>query len=431
MNLLVVGSEGLAHAVAWKLAQSPRTKKVFVAPGNTDIALELGVVNIPLTSVSDLIAFANQEEVCLTVAVSETSILNGVVDAFQSAGLKILGPSRAADLLISSGNRIKEFLRTLGIPHIPGESFTDMHAAHDYIERQQLPVVIRHSANNHLGGKQIVAHTLYQAHEAIDPISMCFESNAGSSNASCILIEQFLAGEAFSFIALSDGLNALPLATCQLYKPPTACNTGFKAGGMGIRAPSPVVTPTLHAKIMREIILPTIRGIRQKVQPFKGFLQTDLIRTLQGEIKVLGLSFRPQDAVMQAALLRLKSDLFSLAVHAADSRLDQTDVEWHRYVALSMPIVSASSNDSRRTEAQQTTFGANTLTRDLQHADKYHIFHINPAQTGFSQQNNPPLTDPILGIAALGENAKRAHQRVCTIAKNLHPGSSSALNGDS
>jgi phosphoribosylamine--glycine ligase len=280
MKILVIGSGGREHALAWKLAQSPRVFKVFVAPGNAGSAAEEGVTNVPHTTIAALVEFAKTEGISLTVVGPEAPLAAGVVDAFQAAGQRIFGPTRAAAMLESSKDFAKAFMSRHRIPTAAYASFTDARLAHEYVDRQRAPVVVK--ADGLAAGKGVViATSLQEAHAAVD--RMLVDNQMGAAGAR-VVIEEFLEGEEASFIVLADGRHALPLASSQDHKRLLDGDKGPNTGGMGAYSPAAIVSPTVHARVMREVIDPAIAGMRADGVPYSGFLYAGLMIGRNGEL---------------------------------------------------------------------------------------------------------------------------------------------------
>ncbi|SFU39852.1 phosphoribosylamine--glycine ligase [Nitrosomonas eutropha] len=414
MKLLVIGSGGREHALAWKLAQSPLVKKVFVAPGNAGTALEAKLENIPVTSISDLLVFARQEKIDLTVVGPEAPLTDGIVDTFQTAGLKIFGPTRNAARLEGSKSFAKAFMLSHGISTAASETFSDAAAAHRYLDQHVLPVVIK--ADGLAAGKGvIVAQTLDEAHAAVD--TMLIDNKLGAAGAH-ILIEEYLEGEEASFIVLSDGQNTVPLATSQDHKRLLDNDEGPNTGGMGAYSPAPVITPDLHEKIMREVIMPVIEGMAQQSQPYTGFLYAGLMISSQGDIRVLEFNCRLGDPETQVIMLRLKTDLFSLLDHAVNGTLDQVNVEWDPGVALCVVMAAQGYPDSPR--KNDVIHGLDIIIENQDVNDRSHIFH---AGTTISSGNSKEILTAggrVLGVTALGEDIRQARLRAYAIAESIH-----------
>ena len=334
MKVLVLGSGGREHALAWKLAQAERVSQVFVAPGNGGTARDPLLTNVPLTDVRALADFAIEQKIVLTVVGPEGLLAAGVVDEFRARGLRIFGPTKAAAQLESSKAFAKDFMKRHGIPTAAYEVFSDVAAAHAYIDAQGAPIVIK--ADGLAAGKGVVvAMTIAEAHAAIDWILA--DNGSGvvhNEGGARVVIEQFLVGEEASFIVLCDGKNVVPLATSQDHKRLLDHDEGPNTGGMGAYSPAPVVTPNVHAKVMHEIILPTIAGMARDGVPFTGFLYAGLMIDAQGEPRTVEFNTRMGDPETQPIMMRLKSDLLELLLHATDGTLDGVELQWDRRVAL-------------------------------------------------------------------------------------------------
>ena len=311
MKLMVIGGGGREHALAWKLAKSPRVSKVYVAPGNAGTALEDGVENVDITDHTKLVEFARKEPIALTVVGPEAPLAAGIVDAFQAAGLRIFGPTQRAAQLESSKDFAKAFMQRHCIPTAGYQTFTDAKAAHQYVDERGAPIVIK--ADGLAAGKGVVvAANLDEAHAAID--MMLIDNKMGSAG-SRVVIEDFLDGEEASFIVMVDGRHALALATSQDHKRLRDGDVGPNTGGMGAYSPAPVVTPSVHAKVMREVINPAIAGMEQDGTPFVGFLYAGLMIGKGGQVQVVEFNCRLGDPETQPIILRLKSDLLTLLDH--------------------------------------------------------------------------------------------------------------------
>ncbi len=340
MKVLVIGGGGREHALAWKLAQSPKVQAVYVAPGNGGTALDPRLENIPITDIARLRDWALAEKIALTVVGPEAPLAAGVVDAFRAAGLRIFGPTQAAAQLESSKAFSKAFMKRHGIPTAAYETFTDAALAHAYVDRQGAPIVIK--ADGLAAGKGVVvAMTLAEAHEAID--FMLLDNKLGvahNQGGARVVIEEFLAGEEASFIVLCDGRNVTALATSQDHKRLQDNDQGPNTGGMGAYSPAPVVTPEVHARAMREIILPTIRGMEKDGIPFTGFLYAGLMIDAQGQVKTLEFNCRMGDPETQPIMMRLKSDLVEVMLAATSGGLDALELQWDRRTALGVVMAA-------------------------------------------------------------------------------------------
>ena len=393
MKVMIIGGGGREHALAWKVAQNKQVSRVFVAPGNAGTALNPDMVNVPITSVPELVAFAQNEQIAMTIVGPEASLSQGVVDAFRAAGLKIFGPTKAAAQLESSKDFAKAFMIRHNIPTAAYATFTDAKAAHDYVSAQGAPIVIK--ADGLAAGKGVVvAMSLDEAHAAID--SMLSDNKLGSAGAR-VVIEEFLTGEEASFIVMVDGKNILPLATSQDHKRLLDGDQGPNTGGMGAYSPAPVVTPTIHAKAMRDIIKPTVEGMAADGIPYTGFLYAGLMISPNGDVKTLEFNCRMGDPETQPIMLRLKSDLIKLAEHAVNGTLDQVEAEWDRRTALGVVMASANYPDTPRTGDAIT--GLPSCTDDMQ------VFH---AGTAMNADQVVTSGGRVLCVTALGETVKYA-----------------------
>ena len=404
MKVLVIGNGGREHALAWKVTQNPKVSRVYVAPGNAGTALNPDMINVPITDIKELVAFAETEQIALTIVGPEAPLSKGVVDAFRAAGLKIFGPSRLAAQLESSKDFAKAFMIRHNIPTAAYETFTDAEAAHAYVNKQGAPIVIK--ADGLAAGKGVVvAMSADEAHAAID--AMLADNKLGDAGAR-VVIEEFLTGEEASFIVMVDGKHILPLATSQDHKRLLDGDEGPNTGGMGAYSPAPIVTPEIHGKVMREIIRPTVEGMAKDGIPYTGFLYAGLMITPEGHVKTLEFNCRMGDPETQPIMLRLKSDLVKLVEHAVDGALDQVEVEWDRRTALGVVMASANYPDTPRTG--DTITG---LPKDLQDA---HVFHA-----GTSMRGDEVVTSGgrVLCVTALGETVKYAQTRAYQIAEEI------------
>ena len=404
MKILVIGSGGREHALACKLAQTPKVQRVFVAPGNAGTAGEEGLVNVAVSAVADLVKFARDENIALTVVGPEAPLAEGVVDAFQAAGLKIFGPTRAAAQLESSKQFAKDFMMRYRIPTASYATFTDAHKAHAYVEQQGAPIVVK--ADGLAAGKGVVVATAKdEAHAAID--AMLVDNRMGAAGAR-VVIEEFLSGEEASFIVLSDGRNALALASSQDHKRLKDGDQGPNTGGMGAYSPAPVVSPRIHAKVMREVIQPAIKGMQSEGTPYVGFLYAGLMITADGNIKVLEFNCRMGDPETQPIMLRLKSDLVSLIEHAVDGRLDEVEALWDTRVALGVVVAAHGYPDAPRK--------GDVITGLPEPGDDYRVFH---AGTALHDGQVTVSGGRVLCVTALGHNVRTAQKRAYEIANRI------------
>ena len=399
MNVLVIGSGGREHALAWKLAQSPRVSKVFVAPGNAGTARDPALVNVPATAIADLVDFAREREIGLTVVGPEAPLAAGVVDAFRAAGLPIFGPTQAAAQLESSKDYAKSFMTRHRIPTARHRTFADAAEAHAYVEREGAPIVIK--ADGLAAGKGVVvATTAAEAHAAIDAMLV---DNAFADAGARVVIEEFLAGEEASFIVMVDGRHVLALASSQDHKRLKDGDAGPNTGGMGAYSPAPVVTPELHARLMREVILPTVQGMAADGIPYTGFLYAGVMIDAQGVPRVLEFNCRLGDPETQPIMARLKSDLVELLDHAVDGTLDQAHAEWDRRTALCVVLAAHGYPEApRRGDAIE---GLERVT-PAAHPDVV-VFHAGTALEG---NRVVASGGRVLGVTALGDSVRQAQR---------------------
>jgi phosphoribosylamine--glycine ligase len=338
MKILVIGSGGREHALAWKAAQSPRVSTVFVAPGNAGTAHEPKVENVAIgaTDIPALIAFVKERGVALTIVGPEAPLVIGVVDAFRAAGLRCFGPTKGAAQLEGSKAFTKDFLARHRIPTGAYRNFTDLDAALAYVREQGAPIVVK--ADGLAAGKGvIVAMTLNEAEEAVRDM---LAGNAFGEAGHRVVIEEYLEGEEASFIVMVDGQHVIPMATSQDHKRVGDADTGPNTGGMGAYSPAPVVTPEVHARVMREVIEPTVRGMAAEGNPYTGFLYAGLMITPDGAPKVIEFNCRFGDPETQPIMMRLNSDLTALCDAALDGRLDQVTAEWDPRAALGVVLAA-------------------------------------------------------------------------------------------
>ena len=397
MKVLVIGSGGREHALAWKIARSPRISRVYVAPGNAGTALEDGVYNVNLNSVPELLAFAQQERIELTVVGPEAPLSQGVVDAFRAAGLKIFGPTKAAAQLESSKDFAKAFMKRHHIPTADYQTFGDAGAAHAYIDLRGAPIVIK--ADGLAAGKGVVvAMSLEEAHAAVD--MMLSDNRLGDAGAR-VVIEEFLTGEEASFIVMVNGHEVLPLASSQDHKRLLDGDQGPNTGGMGAYSPAPVVTPAIHAKAMREVIMPTVNGMAKDGIPYTGFLYAGLMIGENDSIKVLEFNCRMGDPETQPIMFRLKSDLVELLEVAIDVGLDKVEAQWDRRVALG--VVLAAANYPETPRKGDVIFGLAKASDDA------HVFHAGTA----SSASGEVVTNGgrVLCVTVLGDSVRMAQKR--------------------
>ena len=403
MKILVIGGGGREHALAWKLARSPRVSRVFVAPGNAGTAMEEGVSNVAASAVPELIEFVRAKGIALTIVGPEAPLAEGVVDQFQAEGLKIFGPTRNAAQLESSKDFAKAFMMRHGIPTAAYATFSDAASAHAYIERHAAPIVVK--ADGLAAGKGVVvAMDEGEAHAAVD--MMLVDRGMGVAG-SRVVIEQFVEGEEASFIVLCDGRHALSLASSQDHKRLRDGDQGPNTGGMGAYSPAPVISPRLHAKVMREVIHPTLSGMEKDGTPYVGFLYAGLM-IADDAIRVLEFNCRMGDPETQPIMMRLKSDLAALVELALGSSLDTAEAHWDPRVALG--VVLAASGYPEVPRKGDVIHGLPESGED------YHVFH---AGTALQDDNVVVNGGRVLCVTALGHNVKTAQRRAYEIADRI------------
>ena len=404
MKVLVIGGGGREHALAWKLAQSPRVQNVIVAPGNPGTFAEANCENAMASTVAQWVALAKNEKVAMTVVGPEAPLAAGVVDAFRAEGLRIFGPTKAAAQLESSKDFAKAFMARHGIPTAAYESFTDARAAHDFVEANGAPSVIK--ADGLAAGKGVVvAMTLAEAHAAID---MMLAGNAFGGAGARVVIEEFMAGEEASFIVMADGKNVLTMASSQDHKRLLDNDVGPNTGGMGAYSPAPVVTPAMHARIMREIILPTVSGMAKDGVAYTGFLYAGVMINEAGDPKTVEFNCRFGDPEAQPIMMRLKTDLVDLVEHGINGTLDKAEAEWDRRAALGVVMASHGYPDDPR---------KGDVIRGLPAAaDDAHVFH---AGTAFNDGQVVTAGGRVLCVTALGDTVKIAQKRAYEVADGI------------
>jgi phosphoribosylamine---glycine ligase len=409
MKVLIVGNGGREHALAWKMAQSPKVQQVYVAPGNGGTARDKTLVNVPITDVKALRQWAQDNQIVLTVVGPEAPLAAGVVDEFRAHDLRIFGPTRAAAQLESSKAFSKAFMARHQIPTAEFDTFTDPVEAHAYVDRMGAPIVVK--ADGLAAGKGVVvAMTLAEAHEAIDFMlldnTLGVAHNAGGAR---VVIEEFLQGEEASFIVMCDGKNVTALATSQDHKRLLDGDEGPNTGGMGAYSPAPVVTAEVHARAMREVILPTIRGMEKDGIPYTGFLYAGLMIDAQGKPKTLEFNCRMGDPETQPIMMRLKSDLFDAMMAATAEGLDKIELDWDRRVALG--VVMAAAGYPMNPRKGDTITGLPSDQLDAM------VFHA-----GTVQQGGQTLTSGgrVLCVTALADSVKQAQQKAYELGQGIH-----------
>jgi len=405
MKIMVIGSGGREHALAWKVAQNKAVSRVYVAPGNAGTATNPDMVNVAITKIDELVKFAEDEKIALTIVGPEAPLSQGVVDAFRAADLKIFGPTKAAAQLESSKDFAKAFMYRHNIPTAKYQTFSNLTEAHAYIDANGAPIVIK--ADGLAAGKGVVvAMSLEEAHAAVD--AMLADNKLGDAGAR-VVIEEFLQGEEASFMVMVDGKNILPLATSQDHKRLLDADLGPNTGGMGAYSPAPVVTPEIHARAMREIIVPTVEGMAKDGIPYTGFLYAGLMITPKGEVKTLEFNCRMGDPETQPIMMRLKSDLVDLAEHAVNGTLDQATAEWDRRFALGVVMASANYPETPKLGDEITGLPVNVQDG--------HVFHA-----GTTLKDGKVVTSGgrVLCVTALGETVKFAQQAAYQMINSIN-----------
>ncbi|WP_159874606.1 phosphoribosylamine--glycine ligase [Aquitalea denitrificans] len=406
MKVLVIGSGGREHALAWRIAKSNRVSKVYVAPGNAGTALDPNLTNVELSGNEALVEFARREDIQLTVVGPEAPLAAGVVDAFRAAGLKIFGPTQFCAQLESSKDFAKAFMQRHGIPTAGYQTFTDAAEAHAYVAGKGAPIVIK--ADGLAAGKGVVvALTLDEAHAAID--DMLVGNKMGSAGAR-VVIEDFLQGEEASFIVMVDGDHVLPMATSQDHKRLLDDDLGPNTGGMGAYSPAPVVTPQVHNRVMREIILPTVQGMKKDGHSYTGFLYAGLMIDHDGNPFTIEFNCRFGDPETQPIMARLKSDFTVLLEAGVNGKLDQVEAEWDRRVALGVVLAAAGYPDAPRKGDVITGLPAET--------EDSMVFH---AGTAFNDNKQVVSNGGrVLCAVGLGDSVKMAQQKAYAVADAIH-----------
>ena len=405
MKILVVGSGGREHALAWKLAQSERIQMVYVAPGNGGTALDDRLENVAITDPAALAEFAKKEHIALTVVGPETPLAAGIVNIFRDNGLKIFGPTREAAQLESSKDFAKAFMKRHDIPTAEYRTFSDLQAAHDYIDAKGAPIVIK--ADGLAAGKGVVvAMSRDEAHAAVD--MMLADNKLGDAGAR-VVIEEFLDGEEASFIVMVDGKNILPLATSQDHKRLLDDDEGPNTGGMGAYSPAPIVTPSLHARVMREIIQPTVQGMHKDGIPFTGFLYAGLMIDDKGNPKTLEFNCRMGDPETQPIMSRLKTDLVTVMEHAVNGTLDSVELEWDRRTALGVVMAAHGYPESPRKGDLITGIAAETPDSVT--------FHAGTVVEGDKLKTSGGR---VLCVVGLGDSVKMAQKKAYEAVDQIH-----------
>jgi phosphoribosylamine--glycine ligase len=407
MKILLIGSGGREHALAWKMARSPRVQKVFIAPGNGGTANQKneGIENLPISDLQELADFAKREQIALTVVGPEAPLAAGIVDVFRNQGLRIFGPTQLAAQLESSKDFSKAFMKRHGIPTADYQTFSNASEAHNYIDQKGAPIVIK--ADGLAAGKGVVvAMSLSEAHTAVD--MMLSDNKLGNAGAR-VVIEEFLIGEEASFIVLVDGKNVVPLATSQDHKRLCDSDQGPNTGGMGAYSPAPVVTPEIHARAMREVIMPTVLGMKADGIPYTGFLYAGLMISPDGRIKTLEFNCRMGDPETQPIMARLESDLVDALDKAIDGKLDEVELKWDRRIALGVVLAAHQYPDTPRSGDHISGIPASTNDQI--------IFH---AGTKLHDGNLLTSGGRVLCVVGLADTVKAAQQKAYSAIEQIH-----------
>lgn len=408
MKILIVGSGGREHALAWKIKQSKKVSQVFVAPGNAGTALESGIENIAIaaTDILELLAFAKKAQIDLTIIGPEVPLTMGIVDTFKDAGLPCFGPTANAAQLEGSKSFCKDFMVRHHIPTAKYQSFTDQSEAIAYIKAEGAPIVVK--ADGLAAGKGVVVAQSEQ--EAINAVEDMLSGNVFGSAGSRVVVEEFLQGEEASFIVIADGKHALAMATSQDHKARDNGDQGPNTGGMGAYSPAPVVTPEIHQRVMQEVITPTLAGMAEDGLPYTGFLYAGLMISTDGAIKVLEYNCRFGDPETQPIMMRLKSDLVELCEAALAGELDQTTSEWDDQAALGIVMAAGGYPDTYQQGAVITG-----LPKQEQDGEK--VFHA-----GTQTQGDQVVTagGRVLCVCALGNTIKQAQDKAYKLADGIH-----------
>jgi len=408
MRILVVGSGGREHALAWKAAQPNYVETVFVAPGNAGTHLEpkLQNVDISVTDIPNLVNFAKSEKIDFTIIGPEAPLVLGIVDTFQENGLKCFGPSKVASQLEGSKAFTKDFLKRHHIPSAEYGVFTDIPSASNYLRNCKLPIVIK--ADGLAAGKGVIIAETEQ--DALTTIEDMLAGNKFGEAGHRVVIEEFLQGEEASFIVMVDGKNILPLATSQDHKARDEGDTGPNTGGMGAYSPAPVVTPDIHQRVMHEVIIPTVNGMASEGAPYTGFLYAGLMISPNGKLDVLEYNCRFGDPETQPIMMRLKSDLNLLIEAALEQKLNTVSAEWDNRCALGV-VLAAGGYPDKYTKGDEIS----GLNQSL--SDNTKVFHAGTALSNDKVQTNGGR---VLCAVALGESASQAQLNAYDVCKNIH-----------
>ncbi|MGR8930038.1 MAG: phosphoribosylamine--glycine ligase [Gammaproteobacteria bacterium] len=407
MKILIVGSGGREHALAWKAKQSPKVSHVFVAPGNAGTALETGIDNVAIAAddIQGLLSFAQARDIKLTIVGPEVPLVKGIVDAFDAAGLPCFGPTAKAAQLEGSKSFCKDFMARHGIPTAEYQTFTNTDQAIAFIREKGAPIVVK--ADGLAAGKGVIVAQTEE--EAIAAVKDMLSGNSFGEAGHRVVIEEFLAGEEASFIVIADGQHALPMASSQDHKARDNGDQGPNTGGMGAYSPAPVVTPEIHQRVMDEVINPTLKGMREDGLPYTGFLYAGLMIGKDGSVKVLEYNCRFGDPETQPIMMRLKSDLVELCQAALDQSLDQMHTEWDERAALGVVLAAGGYPDDY--EKGDIISGLPTVENE---ASK--VFHAG------TQQNNGQIVTAggrVLCACALGYSIAEAQVKAYELCKQI------------
>jgi len=408
MKILIVGSGGREHALAWKAKQSSNVSTVFVAPGNAGTAIEDNITNVAIAveDIPALIKFAKQEEIALTIIGPEVPLVMGIVDAFTEAGLKCFGPSAKAAQLEGSKTYCKDFMARHNIPTAEYQTFTETQAAIDYIQLKGAPIVVK--ADGLAAGKGVIVAETEQ--QAIDAVEDMLSGNSFGEAGHRVVIEEFLEGEEASFIVIADGKNALPMATSQDHKARDNGDKGPNTGGMGAYSPAPIVTPAMHKKVMDEVINPTLKGMQDDGAPYTGFLYAGLMIKKDGSIKVLEYNCRFGDPETQPIMMRLQSNLVDLCLAALDKNLSNMTTEWDNRAALGVVLAAGGYPDSYEK-------GAVISGLPAEEQENSKVFHAGTAE---KDGNVVTSGGRVLCACALGDDIADAQNKAYELTNKIH-----------
>ncbi|MGB0360169.1 MAG: phosphoribosylamine--glycine ligase [Endozoicomonas sp.] len=405
MKVLIIGNGGREHALAWKVAQDDSISQVFVAPGNAGTTSESKVTNIEIDvlDISGLTQFARQENIALTIVGPEAPLVAGIVDQFEEAGLPIFGPRQAAAQLEGSKAFMKKILARHNIPTATYQNFTDIEPAKAYVKQQGAPIVVK--ADGLAAGKGVIlAQTEQEAFDAIDDM---LAGNAFGEAGHRVVIEEFLTGEEASFIVMVDGKNILPLATSQDHKARDNGDTGPNTGGMGAYSPAPVVTPEIHDRVMKEVIIPTVEGMANEGMPYRGFLYAGLMINSKDSPKVLEYNCRFGDPETQPILMRLKSSLVDLCLAGTREELDKTNIEWDERMAVGVVMAAGGYPAAYRKGDEITGMDSVSGAKVFQ------------AGTRFEDGKTFTNGGRVLCVTALGNSVQEAQQHAYTAVHTI------------